>query len=222
MEPDFAGAVLTNGSTLLEFFKLQLGIDPSDTSDDDNLALSLNLAGSALETYLDRVIVKREVTEYFRAYFGAVILHHFPVDTVIGVSVDHDGIVSGDYKLYQDNARQGHLTRQGWRQDMPFDWRNYDQVIVLYTAGFDPIPLDLAQALIWIAQPLYDSMGTGSGVVVDTGALKQVQLYDVGAVSYSTSSSSSTSSSAVVTFGGRGSIPAYVADSISAYKRMSV
>lgn len=211
---------MSDFSVLLPLLKEYLGIDPNDTTDDAKLTKALNSAGAAIETYLDRIIPKQSVDEYFAHHFGTVVLHDFPVDTTVEVLVNLNGAAQTDYKIYQDNARLGHLSRIGHRPDMPMDWRIYDQVTVTYTAGYDPIPTDLADAIVYLAGLVYNNYGTGSipggG---GSGDVKSMTIHDVGSMTFDVGSSSSGDNGGA--FPAAGAIPDAAAEMVSRYKRMS-
>ena len=183
---------------------------------------ALNMAGDFIETYLDRVIAKRPVDEYFPHHFGTVELHNMPVDTAEPVNVFLDGIQQGDYSVWLRRGKTAFLSKSGIRQDMPMDWRGFNQVTVTYTAGFDPIPSDLANAIIWTAALIFQSQGQGTipGGGGGSGEVKSMTIYDVGSISYDVGSSASSGGS-VDSFSAAGIIPDTAAQVLSRYKRLS-
>jgi hypothetical protein len=218
MAVDFANAIVDNADsdTLLALLKAFLGIDPGDTTSDTELSRALDLAGITTETYLDRIIVKREVTEFFQAQFASIILHHTPVDLTAGVVVTADGAELSGYSGYLDRARLCHLSNTGERFDVPLDWRIYNDVTVAYTAGYDPVPADLAQALVYTSAGLYSSEGTGAEPGGASGAVKSMSLYDVGSMSFDVGSSSGSADGAYAT----GFITPTAANLLARYKRL--
>ena len=222
---DFSGA-FSNVSgapqqTLLDQLKLFLGIPIEDDQFDEALTRALNQAGDTLEKYLDRIIVKRETIEHYPHHFGTVVLHEPQVDPTANLTVYLNGVVQSGYDIYMMRGKVAHLTRIGHSLDVPMDWRIYDQVDVTYTAGYDPIPSDLAYAITLYASLLYTAEGTGSIPSAGGGDIKQFQLYDVGTVSYDTGSSASTGGGSGGSTIQAGMIPAEVAQSVQFYKRMS-
>lgn len=207
--------------TLLELLKLYLGIDPADTSDDEALTRALNIAGDSIETYLDRVVVLREVTEYFPHHFGTVILHEPQVNLTQNLTVYLNGVAQSGYSAWLDRGKFAHLSRSGIRQDTPMDWRVYDQVDVVYSAGYDPLPSDLAQAIVYTAADLFNSEGTGSlpGGGGGSGEIKSMTIHDVGSISYDVGGSSGSSGDGG--FGSTGIVPDTAALMLTRYKRMS-
>ena len=111
---DFSTALVSIGGTaddtsLLDLLKDYLGIE--DEAQDADLTLALNLAGDVVETYLDRVIAKRPVEEYFQHHFGTVELHDFPVDAGVAPVVDLDGTEQTDYRVWLKRDKVANLTR---------------------------------------------------------------------------------------------------------------
>lgn len=178
---DFANAVSADGQTLLVHLKLFLGIEPSDTSNDQKLSSAIDLSGNFCETYIDTVILLREVTQDFAHHFGTVVLHQVPASQLTTVEVN--GVIATDYSWWKKGS-SAILSRTGHRQDVPMDWRQFDQVVVTYIAGYAPIPSDLTYAITATAADLYNAEGTGSAPGGATGDMKSLQIYDVGAVTY--------------------------------------
>lgn len=224
MSFDFSVAVVEgpDGSperTLLDMLKNYLGIAEDDNSQDQNLAFAINNAGTIIENWLDRVLGKREVHEFYSHHFGTVVLHNLPVD-VAGVEVSINGVVDTQYEIYLAYGKLAHLSRIGFRHDVPLDWRKYDNVVIRYTAGYDPLPLDIASGIVIFAAQIYATDGTGqppSGG--GSGAIKSLQLYDVGMINYDVGSSEGGSSSVSPL---TGYIPQSVAQQLSKYMRLYV
>lgn len=207
--------------TLLDLFKLYLGIDVGDTTKDTELSFSLDAAGQICEQYIDRVIGKRPVEEYFQSYFGRVTLHNYPVDTAQDVTVTLNGQEQSDYEVYEERWRLPHLTRQAVQHDMPLDWRAYDRVVVSYTAGFDPIPSDLSQAIIYTAADIYSSQGQGilpGGGGGGSGAIKSMSIHDVGSITYDVGVAQGPSGGSISSFGVINETAAHL---LHRYKRMA-
>jgi len=207
--------------TLLALLKLHLGIVPGDTTNDEELTRSLNMAGDVIETYLDRVIAKREVLERWPHHFGTVILHQPQVDPDADVTVYLNKVIQSGYSIFLMRDNLAYLSRQGYRPDMPMDWRGFDNVSVTYTAGYDPLPSDLADAIVYTAAAYYGAIGTGQfpgGSTGGSGELKSLTLYDVGSVSYDVASSSGGTGGGSVS--GSGYISDAVAEMLQPYMRL--
>lgn len=171
--------------TLLDLMKLYMGIDSGDASQDEALGRALNMAGPICEKYVDRLISKRSFKEYFQSHFGTVTLHNYPVDAGEPIDVTLDGTTDSSYSVFYSQWGLPQLTRQSQQADMPLDWRSFAQVIVTYTAGWDPLPADLAQAIVYVAGDLSASEGTssppGGG---GSGEIKSMSIHDVGSITY--------------------------------------
>ena len=214
------GALLVEGGdTLLDTLKIYLGIDVADATNDAELNRALDLSGETCERYIDRVIAKRSVDEFFQSYFGRVTLHNYPVDTTVDPVVTVDDVTDTGYSFFLQRWGLAHLTRQPGQRDQPLDWRNYQQVIVKYTTGYDPLPVDLAQALVYVAADYYTSEGRGTppGGGGGSGEIKSMSIYDVGSISYDVGSSSSSGG----TISSFGVINEAATHLLSKYKRLS-
>lgn len=207
--------------TLLEMLKGNLGIESYNTMNDAGLTMALNIAGPQIENYLQRAIAKQAVEEYFPHHFGTVVLQHPKIDLAEPVTVTLEGVEQTGYSIYMMVGQVGHLTRTGYRQDQPMDWRPYAQVTVAYTAGYDALPTDLASAICYLAADVYKAEGTGQlpgGGAGGTGEVKTLTMYDVGSVTYDVGSESSGGSGG--TASGTGIISSTVANMVYPYKRM--
>lgn len=200
--------------TLLDFLKDLKGID--DVAQDTELTTALNIAGGICESYVDSVIAKRPCEEYFQSYFGRVTLHNIPIDTTEPLTVSLDGVEQTGYSIFQGRWQLPHLTRQSHQMDTPLDWRTYQQAVVGYTAGYDPIPVDLAQAIIYVASDLSTAAGTGAPAGGASGEVKSMSIHDVGSISYDVGSSSGGGS--ISSFGVINEAAAHL---MSKYKRMA-
>lgn len=199
---------LTGTPTLLDLLRTHTG-----ATDDDALSRALNVAGPCIEAYLDRVIAKREVLEEFPQHFGTVILHEPQVDVSANLTVYLNGVVQTGYSAWLDRGKLAHLSRTGTRQDIPMDWRAYDQVDVTYTAGYAVLPADIAQSIIYTATGLYKSEGTGTAPNGASGAVKSMSIQDVGSITYDVAGSAGD-------VGAVGVVPDVATDMLQRYKRM--
>ena len=205
--------------TLLDLMKLHLGIDPGDTTNDEALTRAINMAGDIVENYLGRVVTKREVLERWPHHFGTVTLRNLEVDPTANVTVYLNGVVQSGYSIFLMNGGLAYLTRQDGRPDVPMDWRAFDQVSVTYTAGYDPLPSDLANAIVWTAALIYQSEGTGTTPGGgSSGDVKSMTIYDVGSMTYDVGGSSGNSSGII---GSPGVIPDTAAQLLTHYKRLA-
>lgn len=215
---DPSTASVTVPASLLDAFKIFLGIDPGDTTSDPELEAALQQAIAVIEGWLDRIIIKRPVDEYFAHHIGTVQLHEFPVDLTAPLNVFKDGVLDENYKPWLTRKQICNLSRTGNAYDTPVDWRPYAQVTITYTAGYDPLPSDLTNAIIWTANGFYTSTGTGTVPGGSSGDVKSMSLYDVGSISYDVGGSSSGSS--YMGANTTGPIPDSAAQILTRYRRM--
>ena len=157
--------------TLLDMTKQLLGIEPADTSRDQELSQFLEMAGQAAERYIDNIIEQREVTEQIARRKEPVALRYWPVTGPLSVTVDGADL-SGEFSTYRDDGL-------GWAVRSTCNlWRNccFEQMNLTYTAGYNPLPADLAYALAQSGAS-YETGGTG-------GAVKRETVVGVGSIEY--------------------------------------
>lgn len=198
--------------TLLDMLKSFMGIE--DETQNAELTRGLNLAGPMVERYLDRVVAEREVTQHFPNHFDTVVLHNYPIigDVVVMLNGDQQET----YEWYRDAGGLVHLSKSGQAWDAPMDWRKFDNVDVVYTAGWAEVPVDLAYGICNVASLLAETEGTGDTLNGGSGELRSFQLYDVGSLNYQTNSASGQTMMLQ-----SGMIPNSVAEMISSYRRWS-
>jgi hypothetical protein len=164
--------------TLLKLLRTFSGV----LDDDARLPRALDAAGPAVETYLDRAVAQREVTEHWPGHFGTVVLSNWPVADPVVVTLN--GTPDASYSTFMGRGT-AYLSRIGQSRDTPIDWRPFDQVTVVYVAGWAKLPSDLAQAVVYVASGLHQSEGTGQ-VPSTTGDVSRMSIQDVGAIAYTT------------------------------------
>ena len=144
---DFANAIIEWGPapssiTLLELLKQQLDI--TDNTRDDELSMYLGMAGSACERYLDNIIDQRDVSERFTTDRHPIALRYYPVDALVGISVDGVDLLS-EYELFHEEGLAWNVKNTcGWHEGSCFE-----QMIITYTAGYDPLPADLVEQFVF-------------------------------------------------------------------------
>jgi hypothetical protein len=168
---DFASATTTWGSestTLLELMKLLSGI--ADSSQDVTLSMYLEIAGVAAEGYTDSILLHRNVVQQVAKPRSPVRLNHRTYTALVSVVLDGDTVTS-DYEVFQEDgisyltsSRSG-ITRSG----------TFKQMTITYTAGFSPLPTDLAYAIVRTAMTYEDSDFSGAArreTVVGVGTIE--------------------------------------------------
>lgn len=200
---DFANATIEWGPTpdsitLLELLKQQLNI--TDNARDTELSMYLDMAGSAAEKYIDNIIDKRDVSEKFKTDAHPIALRYYPVSDLVGLSVDGVDQLA-DYQLFQEEGLSwGVKNTCGWHEGSCFE-----QMVITYTAGYDPLPADLGYAIV-SAGRIYES-GTGAAI----GSVKKETVVGVGSIEFETGGTSTGSF--------YGMLPVAVTDVLDKYRR---
>jgi len=176
MAADYAAATIVYGAntiTLLELIKQKLNI--TDTAQDDELSLYLQIAGEACETYCDNVLAEQATTEQHPVKSSPIALRYYPFVTLNAVTVDGDD-VTADYETFESegvdyvtSSRTGCTNPDGFKQ-----------MNIAYTAGYEPLPADLGAAIASAA--ISYEHGTGA-----TGEVKRESVVGVGSIEYNTS-----------------------------------
>jgi hypothetical protein len=200
---DFANATIEWGTTpdsitLLALLKSQLGI--TDTVRDDELSMYLDMAGNAAEQYIDNIIQQREVKEYLAHDQNPIPLRYWPASTLSSVTLDGDDVTAE----YEEIAQDG-LT---WvlKSTCSYSKTAFRQVIVTYSAGYEPLPTDLGYAIVTGGAAYEAQLVTG-------GPLQKEVINGVGSLTYDTSSSVASSV---------GLLPAAVIAVLDTYRRIYV
>ena len=173
--------------TTVSDVKESLGIPSSDHSKDNLIIRKINYVTGLIEAYTGRVFKKQEFTEeHDGSDTDQLVLNNRPIDTEAAITVtrrdtslnedDFEGVESnlffpdaGAGLLNLNFAARGHLNRYK----------------VVYTAGYDPIPADLAEAANALACYFVQNP---TGATVGVSTIKEGQRQ----ISYGGSSGSNT------------------------------
>jgi hypothetical protein len=199
---DFANLVVAvpGDPTLLELYKAQNDVDKNDTSQDLVLSQYLEMAGAAAESYIDNIIEKRTVTEKWKNTRTPIALRYWPVVDNLSVVIDGED-KTDEYTLYLEDGI-------GWSVKGNSEnsiGEPFIQVDVSYDAGYDPLPADLAFALIQ-SSGVYSQGSSG-------GPVSKESIVGVGSITYDTSDSSGSSVRV-------GMLPASAVAVLDKYRRM--
>ena len=174
---DYAAAIVTwsgGTTTLLGLTKILNGIQAGDTSRDEEISLYLDMAGTACENYIDNKIVSQEVTELFAKSHAPIALRYWPAGEVTNVTIDGDDKTE-DYETYTTDGIHYEV-----KDTCGESWNTcFDQMSITYTAGYDPIPSDLAFVLARTGL----AYGNQSG---GAGSVKKESIVGVGSIEYQT------------------------------------
>lgn len=163
-------ASLSSGAlTTVEDVKEQLGIDSSDHSKDNLIIRKINSATLMIERYIGRSIKAQNFTEYYDGGgdSGELTLRNYPIISVTSLSSrnvsdnkdDFTASDSGDYFIDSTGGRLKLLSGLYGAWD---EWK------VVYRAGYETVPADLAEACATLAGFYVDGASSGAtgGAVV--------------------------------------------------------
>jgi len=198
---DFANLVVAvpGDPTLLELYKAQLDVDSNDTSQDLVLSQYLEMAGAAAESYIDNVIEQRSVTENFSHTRTPVAMRYWPYVDNLVVTIAGE-VVTDEFTVYLDEGLGWAVKGTGSSKSSDFE-----QMVLTYDAGYNPLPADLAFALIQ-SGGVYSQGSSG-------GPVSKESIVGVGSVTYDTSDSSGSSVRV-------GMLPASAVAVLDTYRRM--
>jgi hypothetical protein len=201
---DFANATIEWGTTpdsitLLALLKQQLGI--TDIARDTELSMYLDMAGNAAERYIDNVIQLRDVKEYLSHERTPIALRYWPASNLTSVMLDGVEVVADYQEIVQDGLAWVLKSTSEYSVNYTFK-----QMIVTYSAGYEPLPADLGYALVTAGAAYEAQLVTG-------GPLQKEVVNGVGSLTYDTASSMSSSV---------GMLPSAVVAVLNAYRRIHV
>ena len=148
--------------TTRDDLKRYLGIDATDTSQDDLLDDLIGYASERIETYCRRCFASAELTEYLDGPGTTeLVLSRRPVSVLTSVRVDADRDFAAETEVDSSElvlrADAGVVERVG--AVFPAAARN---VRVEYTAGYSTVPDDLALACVKLAAAWYAHARAGA------------------------------------------------------------
>lgn len=169
--------------------KAYLGIE----GDSQNTAIAATMAAvlRTVEAYLDRGLLRADVTEIRSLNGNSCFLRWYPVDETSPITIDVTRAGSTlplDAASYQLNGAMGLVASPAFI--------GADRVTISYVGGFETLPADLEWTLWQILAARWNSSQgnpTASPAPVDAGSIKAVQLYGVGAVTYGDATGSTSS-----------------------------
>lgn len=184
---DFAAAQVSWGSTpdtitLLDLMKQVLS--EAGTDNDTVYSMYLNMSGRAAEQYIGNVIDQRSVSENFARIQSPVSLRYWPIEAIEIVLIDEVDKTS-EYIQRKENGVE-------WLLKSPFsDYLDFcsrpGQMVVTYTAGYDPIPGDIGFAIVQGAIAYKQDAATSSS----PGNIKKESVVGVGSVEFDVGSATS-------------------------------
>lgn len=143
--------------------KLMMGLDLTDTSEDTQLNLWIDINSSIIARLCNRVFAREEVSEEWRELTPGhrLFLSHWPVHAADIESVMQNGALldPSAYELEEDSGKLSIFTQTYWTEP----------VVVVYWGGFNlpseaPLPLKQACAILNIQSKLLASLGQLAGI----------------------------------------------------------
>jgi len=142
--------------------KLYLGIDASDTSQDDLLDALIDYASERIESHCGRKFASEALTEYLDGTgTSRLVLSRRPVTELTGVYEDSDRVFGADTEI--DSAdlvlhpEKGIVDRVGG-----VFARGRRNLKAVYTAGYATVPDDVALACVKLAAAWYAHARAGA------------------------------------------------------------
>lgn len=170
--------------------KTKLGI--VGTLQDTQLQAAIDVALAVAEKYCDRQFqYAAEVASFYHVKAESIKLYRYPVEQIVSITSVSGGsnIGATDYKAHLSS---GTILFKGWRND--------EQIDVSYAGGYKTLPADLELALwdvfnaIWSSTPGWGA-AAGTGASTASGAIKSINVPDVGKIDFDVSGGAAASSS---------------------------
>ena len=176
MSADYASATIEWGAntlTLLELVKQLL--DVADNSQDVELSMYLDMAGSACEDYCDNKLVQQDVTEQYAMAQYPIALRYWITGAISDVTID--GLdETASWKTYSSDG----VTWATPITTGDYLAGSFKQLSITYSAGFEPVPSDVGYAIASVAIAYQQSGGS------TVGSVKKESIVGVGSVEYVT------------------------------------
>lgn len=137
----------TRALVVLADLREQLQIKPADTANDVWLGKVISRTSLQAERYCNRIFAVQQYSETFAGNTTGetgepLILSQAPVDpATITITIDGAVLLPTDYGLDQYAGLVYRITN-------PMQWTSTISLVVAYTAGFNPIPADVQQAVL--------------------------------------------------------------------------
>lgn len=155
-------ALNANALVTLALAKSFLKIPTAETSKDALVEFFINAASDYIETETDRRLKSQAITEFQHGrQTNIILLKQYPVTAISGLYFDSTGKYSGDQEtvdvsLYTIGDDSNSLVYTGG-----YFPRGYNNIKVVYTAGFAAVPSDLQNATLWLVSFYYKMQDNG-------------------------------------------------------------
>lgn len=155
--------------------KILLKISAGDTSKDAIIIDAVEKVLALVEKKLGRGILLKTVSEtYYDVDQKDIRVYRYPIKTLLTVN----GAPITNLNNYRIHHRVGRITAL-------MGWGSTDKLVIQYSGGLDPLPLDLEQALWEILNTYWSTVDPATGLPTGGGGASTVQgSGDVSSVSF--------------------------------------
>lgn len=145
----------SNALVTLEAVKLHLGLAPSNVAEDARLELFINAASAFIETYCSRRFKSQSYTELQSGRQNNYIVPlHFPITAISEIRISNTSAWSDAATLVSDEDYL--ISDYGTSIQLWFNvLHGYNNVRIIYTAGYTTLPSDLELAAMWAVEWYY-------------------------------------------------------------------
>ena len=170
---DYASAkVKYAGSTITLLQRTKQIYSIVDDSLDDDLSYYLQLSGEAAESYTDNKLCLQEATEKYPVVKYPVALRYWPFVSLTSVTEDGEDVTAEWETFLIDGISYATPSRTSDSLS-----RSYEQLVITYQTGYDPLPAELGELL---ARAAINASKQAAGPV------KKESIVGVGSVEYVT------------------------------------
>jgi ABC-type amino acid transport substrate-binding protein len=147
---------------LIDLATLKQALGITGIEQDDELNRLITTYSQAIGNYLERMLCQapREVVYAARGVcnVASLDLPQWPIASIESVEIDGAEV---DVAGYVSDDVLGYL----WPVNLPRGWVIHQYALVKYTAGYDPIPFDVQDAIAQMIRQSMSYSGTGDPVV---------------------------------------------------------
>ena len=158
--------------------KESLGIDSGNTSKDNLITRKINQATRMIENYCNTRFKATDYTEYYDGIGGSeLVLRHRPINSVTSLSARQVTTNENDFDI--TDAEDYFIDEPaGVIEFLGSFYGNYDSWKVVYNAGYDTIPEDVAEACAQLAAYLVENGTTGSSIKKKKEGQRELEYFD--------------------------------------------
>lgn len=144
-----------NALTTLANFKIHMSMQPTASLDDNKMIMYINAASQKIETWCNRILISQSYTELKSGRRQNYLLpDQYPVTAISEIRLDNNR----QWTLPQSLLDPTTYTLSDFGQTIQWDGifpGGYNNIRIIYTAGYVTIPADLELGCIWLAEWYY-------------------------------------------------------------------